>query len=170
MVVRVAERGAREVAISVPENRIGELRSAPSLAISLWADRNRTFEGRLREVSASVDATTRTFAARVAFVAPDEQVQLGMTANVLVPSAASAGALVPATSIYHAGSDPAVWVFDPATGKVGLRKVTLGAFREDGAVILSGLADGEIIVAAGVNKLAPGQTVRLLEPGAAPRG
>ncbi len=163
-VVRVAHLGEREVAISVPENRIAELRRSAEVAIALWASPGRTYRGRVREVSASVDATTRTFAVRVAFADPDDAVQLGMTANVFVAAdGGPSGAIVPATAIYHADQNPAVWVFDLASGKVNLRRVTLGPFREDGVVVLAGVEDGELIVAAGVNKLTAGQSVRLFE-------
>ncbi len=52
---------------------------------------------------------------------------------------------------------------------MSLRPVDLGVFREDGATITRGLADGDWIVAAGVNKLAEGQVVRPYDaPGLAP--
>jgi multidrug efflux system membrane fusion protein len=61
-----------------------------------------------------------------------------------------------------------VWIYDPATRKVSLREVTLDAFREDGALVGAGLADGEWIVAAGVHKLRAGQTVKPWESDGAP--
>jgi hypothetical protein len=45
---------------------------------------------------------------------------------------------------------------------VSLRTVELGAYREDG-VLVTGLTQGQWVVAAGVNKLQPGQTVRPYE-------
>ena len=65
-VFRLARAEEREVAISVPENRIGELTSAKRLVVALWANPQKLYPARVREVSPSVDATTRTFAVRVA--------------------------------------------------------------------------------------------------------
>jgi multidrug efflux system membrane fusion protein len=117
----------------------------------------------VREIAPAVDASTRTFAVRVAIVAPDEDVKWGMTANVLAQGATdvSQAALVPSASIYHAeDGKPAVWIYDPAAGTVALRRVELDAFREDGALLASGVKDGEWIVAAGVHKLRAGQAVK----------
>ena len=65
-VFRLARAEEREVAISVPENRIGELTSAKRLVVALWANPQKLYPARVREVSPSVDAMTRTFAVRVA--------------------------------------------------------------------------------------------------------
>jgi multidrug efflux pump subunit AcrA (membrane-fusion protein) len=77
--------------------------------------------------------------------------------------------LLPLTAVYHTpDGKPAVWVYDGAARTVALRNVTLGAYREDGVVVTAGLAAGEWIVAAGVNKLHAGQAVRPYEaPGRA---
>jgi multidrug efflux system membrane fusion protein len=51
--------------------------------------------------------------------------------------------------------------------------VTIGQYREDGVVVTSGVRDGDLIVAAGVHKLLPGQVVRPYEStatGAVPAG
>jgi hypothetical protein len=44
-----------------------------------------------------------------------------------------------------------------------MRGVELGPYREDGALIASGLHHGEWVVAAGVHKLKQGQTVKPYE-------
>jgi RND family efflux transporter MFP subunit len=81
-VVRIARKGEREVAISVPENKLAELRSASDIRITLWADPQRVFSGKVREVSPIADPVTRTYAARLSILDADATVSLGMTANV----------------------------------------------------------------------------------------
>jgi RND family efflux transporter MFP subunit len=160
-VMKLAREDEREVAISVPENRIGEVTSAPMLAVVLLADPQKIYPARVREVAPGVDSATRTFAVRVAVPDADKRVQWGMTANVVVRRSGSGQAgTVPLSAIYRNDGNPAVWVYDPAAQTVALRPVTIAQFREDGAVVSAGLADGEWIVAAGVHKLRPGQTVR----------
>jgi multidrug efflux system membrane fusion protein len=165
-VARIAREEEREVAISVPENRIGELKSAQQLVAVLSANPGRTYAARVREVSPAVDPTTRTFAVRVTIVDADPSVQWGMTANVglLAPGNASA-ALLPLTSIYQKDGQPAVWRFDPASRQVSLVPIAIGQFREDGVIVTSGVRHGDWIVAAGVHKLIPGQVVRPYEGG-----
>ena len=162
VVMKLAQTGEREVAIAVPEHRLAEVKSAKALAVVLWADPGKRYPARVREIAPAVDAATRTFAVRVAVPGADAALGWGMTANVAVIGSSDAQtARVPLASIYHAAdSKPAVWVFDRASGKVSLRSVELGPFREDGALVTRGLADGEWIVAAGANKLVEGQVVK----------
>ena len=161
-VVRVARADEREVAIAVPENRLDAIRSASRLAVLLWANPDKFYAAKVREIAPAVDAATRTFAVRVSIVAPDAGVQWGMTANVVLEGRGdTSAALVPSSAIYHATDGaPAVWIYDPKAGTVNLRAVTLDAFREDGALVSSGLRDGELVVAAGVHKLRAGQHVK----------
>jgi len=163
-VLRIAREDEREVAISVPENRIGEVKDARALVVALWAQPDRQYRGRVREVSPAVDPTTRTFAVRVTVEEADASVQWGMTANVgVVGAGVSNVALLPLTSIYHHEGRPAVWRYDPASGKVAIAPVQIGQYREDGVVITSGVRNGDWVVTAGVHKLIPGQVVRPYE-------
>ena len=89
-----------------------------------------------------------------------------MTANVaLIAPGDAQAALLPLTSIYQKDGKPAVWRYDPASGQVTLVPVAIGQYREDGVLVTSGVANGDWIVAAGVNKLVPGQVVRPYESG-----
>ena len=164
-VMKLARTDEREVAIAVPENRIGELRAAQRINVVLLANPRRLFSGRVREISPAVDAVTRTFAVRIAVPDADASLGWGMTANVAAVAASTGqSALIPLTSIYHQpDGKPAVWVYDAGARNVSLRAVELGPYREDGVVITRGLNHGEWIVAAGVNKLQPGQSVKPYE-------
>lgn len=165
-VMKLAREAEREVAISVPENRIDELTRAKEIGVALWANPQKIYPARVREISPAVDPVTRTFAVRVAILAPDPSLQWGMTATVgLAGEGAANTALLPLTSLYRQDDKPAVWVYDPKTHKVALRTVTVGQYREDGVVVTAGLAGGEWVVTAGVHKLQPGQTVRPYEGG-----
>jgi len=166
-VMKLAREDEREVAISVPENRIDELARAKAIGVALAASPQKIYPARVREISPSVDPATRTFAVRVAILAPDAALQWGMTATVgLVNAGPANAALLPLTSLYRQDDKPAVWIYDPATHQVALRPVTIGQYREDGVIVTSGLATGDWVVTAGVHKLRPGQTVRPYEGGA----
>lgn len=168
-VLRLARPGEMEVAIAVPENRVGELQAADRIRIGLWAQNPAGEEGgkeaggyagRVREIAPMADPVTRTYAVRVSLLEPDAAVRLGMTATVRLGRGGGKAALVPATAIFQQAGKPAVWVIG-ADGRVALRPVEVAQFREDGALVSAGLAGGERIVAAGVHKLAAGETVRV---------
>ena len=97
--------------------------------------------------------------------------RLGLTGEALIPAAAAAPApadagqaLVPATSVFHQGDAPAVWIVRPADSTLELRPVSVGGYRERTAVITKGLRDGDVIVAAGVHTVFAGETVTATAP------
>ena len=170
VVMRHARETEREVAIAVPEARINELTRSNEMVVILVAEPSQPYRAQVREISPVVDPATRTFAVRVKVADPAPALQWGMTANVIVAAAgATSASLLPATSVYHTvDGRPAVWVFDPAAGKVALRPVVIAQYREDGVVIGSGVSAGEWIVATGANKLHDGQPVRPYEAAGRP--
>ena len=72
--------------------------------------------------------------------------------------------MLPLTALYRKDDKAAVWIVDPKSGVVTLKPVTVGQYRESGVEILQGVAAGDTVVTAGVNKLVAGQVVRPLTP------
>jgi multidrug efflux system membrane fusion protein len=169
IVVKIAERGEREIVISVPEARVDELRNAQALAVELWAAPGRRYVGRLRELAPDTDSVTRTYSARVSILDADEKVGLGMTGKLLVALPTNQRLRrVPMTALYDADGTPKVWVVDPKTSRVNTRHVAVAQAQKDGVLISAGLRDGDIVVTAGVNLLHAGQKVRAVEADSAP--
>ena len=162
-VVTVAADGEREVAISIPESRIEELRMARDLRVSVWAQPGSSWEGTLRELAPATDSITRTYSARIAIRKPDPALlRLGMTASGAVQDAEKGSAIrLPLTAIVDHLGQRQVWVVDPQTSRVALRTVELGSAQHDQVQILAGLAGGETVVSAGVHMLQAGQRVKL---------
>jgi multidrug efflux system membrane fusion protein len=162
-IMRLARADTLEVAISIPEARMPELRSLGAAEISLWADAQAHYAGTLRELSPVADPVTRTYAARVAIRQPDARVLLGMTATVRFLRQEGSNRLsVPLTAVFQHAGQPALWVVD-ADQIVSLRPVAIAAYREDSAILAGGATAGERIVVAGVHKLSSGERVRVIE-------
>jgi membrane fusion protein, multidrug efflux system len=163
-VVKVARLEQKEVAVSVPENRLNELKVANDVDVTLWATPGKTYQGRIREISPSADNVTRTYTVKVTVLDPDAAVQLGMTANVFLKrnGVHIQVARLPLTALFQSGNQPAVWVIDPKTHQVALKAVQIGRYTQDYVTIVSGLNEGDLVVRAGVHKLNPGETVRPL--------
>jgi multidrug efflux system membrane fusion protein len=165
-VMRMARGEEREVVISVPENRLDELKAANDIRVTLWADPGVTYKGQIREVSPGADPVTRTYAVKVSVLDADSRVNLGMTANVLLGSTRPERAIeLPLTALHRSDGKAAVWVVDPATATVKLMPVRLGEYHENTFTVLEGLQAGDLVVTAGVHKLIPGQKVRVPEQG-----
>lgn len=173
-VLRLAQDGEREVAIAIPETQFADLKVGAPAEVTLWSDKSEVahLDGHLRELAPAADPASRTYAARVALNSANERVALGMTAQVRFTEATPHDKLiVPLSAIFQQGDQAAVWIV-ASDNSIGLRLVQVAAYRDNGAVIASGVVAGERIVSAGVHKLSAGEKIRVIEgssPGGNPR-
>lgn len=164
-VLRLARPGAREVLIHVPEGRARGLAPGAPALVRPWATPERHYAAQVRELAPAADAATRSYAVRVAVADADDALPLGATATVAFAGAADAGVLLPLPAVTREGEAARVWVVgEDAT--VRPLAVTVGAWREDGAVVVAGLPQRARVVVAGVHKLIAGMAVRAVEEGA----
>jgi multidrug efflux pump subunit AcrA (membrane-fusion protein) len=70
---------------------------------------------------------------------------------------------LPGTALTEIDGGAAVWVVDPTAMTVSARQVSVLRYDAEAVIIDDGLADGEVVVTAGVHALRPGQEVRLLD-------
>ncbi len=161
-ILTLVQDGEREVEISVPENRVEEVRTAQQIKVSFWALPGVLIEGKIREISPIADAATRTYKVRITLVNPPETIKLGMTASVQISGTGAknqAALEIPLSAVYQTDGSAGVWVVNNEI--VSLKHITVGDFGNAKIQVLSGLTPGEIIVTAGVHKLREGQKVRL---------
>ena len=162
--VSIADEAEPEIVVDVPEDHLAGFKKA-AFEASLASQPGETFEVALREISPQAAAQTRTYRARLKPTTRRE-LPLGATAT-LVAQRAGAGAevaAIPAAAITQKNGRPALWVVHragtEAVGTVELAPVEVEAYRNE-EVLVSGLPAGELIVAAGVHKMAPGLHVAL---------
>ncbi|MFN6961893.1 MAG: efflux RND transporter periplasmic adaptor subunit, partial [Rhodocyclaceae bacterium] len=160
-IFRIAREGEREVAIAIPESRLAGLTIGAAATVELWG--GKTYRGRLRELAPAADAASRTYAARVTILDADAEVMLGRTATVRFAQPAQSELVVPLAAILQLGDKPAVWIID-GDGTVSQRPIEVVRYDDQGAIVASGLQEGETIVAAGAFKLAAGEKVRIAQP------
>lgn len=163
-VVSVARQGALEVLVDIPERNLRDLEGAQAEA-TLWSEGDRRYRAVLRETAPSADPATRTYAVRYSLPDADAAVRLGMTATLrLSGTQATPTARVPLSALFDQGRGPSLWIVDPATGRLSLRPVVVDRYSGQEAFVHGQLAEGELVVAAGVQKLDEGVSVRLAEP------
>lgn len=157
-VVRLAQPQEKEVLVAVPESRIAELRATKRIDVALWAYPKLRLQGELRELSPAADAASRTYAARIRIVNPPPEVQLGMTARVVIDKVLpQAPIVVPLGAVFDQGQGPAVWVV--VENRLQRQPVVVKQFSADGALLAGGLQGGETVVVVGAQRLAEGETV-----------
>ena len=161
-VARLAQHGEMEAVVALPETSLAKARASQAV-VRLWADPDRKFTARLRELSPQADTMTRTYAARFTIENPDDALALGMTATVtLSHTTETAFAKLPLSAILNRGTGAAVYVVE-SSGALALLPVTIASFAADAALVTSGVHDGDRIVTLGVQKLVVGQRVRAVE-------
>ncbi len=166
-VVSIANQVEPEVVVDVPEDQLASFKTAQFKA-SFAAAPDDLFDVTLRELSPQAAAQTRTYRARLKPTA-ERVLPLGATATLFVDykGAQTDVAAVPASAITQSGGKPALWVVhkvaDKAAGKVSLLPVKVRGYRND-EVLVSGPPAGDLVVIAGVQKMAPGLEVALGAP------
>jgi RND family efflux transporter MFP subunit len=170
-VVSIANPGEPEIVADVPEDHLAAFKGSRYKAW-LAAAPDQTFEVVLRELAPQAAAQTRTYRARLKPAAP-RSLPLGATATLVVERAAAQNAAqaqaaaIPAAAITQDKGQPAVWVVhrtgSEPVGTVQLARVAVHGYRNDDALI-SGLPAGQLVVTAGVQKMAPGLKVALRGP------
>lgn len=162
-VVTLATEREPEIVVDVPEDQVAGLRKAQFKA-TLASAPNESFDVVLRELAPQASAQTRTYQARLKPTSA-QRLPLGATATIVAQRAATGTpvATVPSAAITQTGGKPAVWVVrrqTDASATVELVPVTVHGYRND-EVLLSGPNAGELVVTAGVQKMAPGLRVAL---------
>jgi RND family efflux transporter MFP subunit len=168
-IISIANEGEPEIVADVPEDHLNAFKASRYKAW-LQSAPEEAFEVVLRELSPQAAATTRTFRARLRPADP-RSLPLGATATLVVERSVgeAPAAAIPASAITQDKGKPAVWVVrrtgSEAVGTVDLLGVSVHGYRNDD-VLVSGPKAGEMVVTAGVQKMAPGLKVAL--PGAVP--
>lgn len=162
-VLRIAADGVRDVVFSVPEDRVAALKVGMPVSLRVWAQ-NAAMAGKVREVAASSDPVTRTYAVKVSV--DGQAPPLGATVTVSVDAGAVTGTPViklPTSALRREGQATAVWVLDKAAMTV--RPQVIQVLTADGneVVVASGLQPGMLVVSAGVHVLSPGQKVTIYQ-------
>ncbi|MFM6990977.1 MAG: efflux RND transporter periplasmic adaptor subunit [Rhodoferax sp.] len=168
-VVRIAQDGARDVVFSVPEDKIHQVKLGSEVEVRVWAGKG-VYQGKVREVSASADPVTRTFAIKVGLVTADV-LALGTTVSVVPRALDRSGPAViklPTSALQHDGKAVAVWVLERASMTVRLQPIAIATADGNDVVVQTGLQPGMEVVIAGVHVLSPGQKVTVYQEKSAP--
>jgi membrane fusion protein, multidrug efflux system len=164
-----------DVQFSVPQDRIGELRTrindGDSLPVTaLDRTRETTLDtGRFLAMDNQVDVQTGTVRAKASFANTQNNLFPSQFVNARLLLRTVKGAIVvPVNALRHSSNGDYVYVLDSMTRTVALRKVVRGVGMVDKVQIASGLATGEQVITEGADRLKDGATVVL--PGDKPMG
>ena len=160
MIAQIVDLEQIEVLVAVPESRMAGLKVGDDVTIKLWADRQKTYTGKVREISPEASSATRAFDMRISIADADEAIKLGMTAGVRFAKKDEVQEIeIPTAALTQINGKTSVWVIDK-NNIANPREVVAGQFSENGTNIISGLQVNEMIAMAGVHTLIKGQKVK----------
>ncbi len=165
-VVTLAQLDEKEIHFDVPEHRLQEIQSQQAVDVSLWANDERLLKARIREIASAADPASRTYRVKASLLEGLDTAQLGMTATVHVDAKTASGIAIPLSAVYtpqNQPDHPAVWLIDEEAATVKSVPVRLGETLAGERIAVEGVAAGQLLVSAGVQRLAEGQAVRLPE-------
>ncbi|MDB6083251.1 MAG: Toluene efflux pump periplasmic linker protein TtgD [Gammaproteobacteria bacterium] len=173
----LAWSGDIDVDLDAAANDVAKISAGQHATVTFPALPGRRFAARVRELAPAADPQSRTYRVKLTLTEGTAAVRIGMTGDALMTPAdqdnvsgaraAPAHALplfrIPATAVFHRGKDPAVWLIRSPDSILELRPVTVRGYSERSAIV-SGLADGDNLVWAGVHTVYAGQHVKPVKP------
>jgi len=152
---RLVRDGEIELMAEATETRLHSIVAGQPARVTA-AGVPKPFDGQIRLVEPTVDATTRLGVVRVALPA-DGALRPGLFARGQIETARREGVTVPQSAILYGAAGVTVQVVKD--GVVAERRVTLGLQDADGVEILEGVAAGEAVVARAGGFLRDGDRV-----------
>ncbi|MBY0447144.1 MAG: efflux RND transporter periplasmic adaptor subunit [Hyphomonadaceae bacterium] len=144
-----------------PETDLALVRKGVKLQAETAAFPGRTFSGSIAQVDSRVDPATRTVRARAILSNRDGALKPGMLLTVRLQADPRRNPAVPETALIERGDQALVYrvAQGPAGPTAEAAAIRIGR-RQNGLVeVLEGVAVGDQIIVAGVNRVRPGQVV-----------
>ena len=158
-VVKLAEVNMLRLRVPVPESLTGFIRNGDTANIRVQAT-GESFAGKVSRNTASLDTATRTMQVEIDVPNKNDKLTPGMYADVSLDVRRAGDTLaVPVQAVDESGSQPVVLVVNK-DNRVERRPVKIGISTPDRVGILSGLNDGERVIAANLSNFQPGELVR----------
>ena len=157
-IVEIANVDRVEVAASVPAGHLGAVRAGQAAIVTSESAAGRTFTGQVVAIAPAVDPATNAAIARVRLANPDHALRVGAYAEVHLALREKRAALtVPAGALQRGEAGTFVYV---VSGEQATRTaVQVGIETPDGIELLSGVEEGQQVLASAVHGL--GERARL---------
>jgi RND family efflux transporter MFP subunit len=166
MVVRLAQPGEREAVFNIAEGAFKTAPKTPTVTVHLVSNPEISTSGPVRYVSPQADPATRTYTVRISLPNAPPQMRLGANVVGTVTLDQRQTVTIPASALFQKDGKPAVWIVEKDR-TVQLKPITVQRYQGDTVIVGHGLAQGDVVVTAGVQKLLPGQKVALMDASAA---
>jgi RND family efflux transporter MFP subunit len=161
MIVTISQLSAREGVFSVGEQVAAEVPVGLPVRVALQSDPTVGVNGSVREISPRADPVTGTYTVKVSLPDAPDAMRLGAVVIGTVEAQGNVVAILPATAVFDTNGQPTVWIVSRKDLVVQRHPITADRFETDTVTVSKGLNNGDLVVTAGVHRLAEGQKVSL---------
>ena len=123
---------------------------------------NKVFEGEVFSIDNQIDEVTRSIKVRALLDNKNHELKQGMLMLVDLKAASRDALIISESALVPLGSNNFVFVLNEAGGTVERRKIAIGERLAGAVEVLSGLNAGDKVVTHGLQKVRPGQKVKVL--------
>ena len=147
--------------IKVPENYVGVLKTGLKAEVTSSAYK-KIFNGKIETISSRIDPSTRSILSRIVVDNSDSEIIPGqlMTVKIIYDEIDQIG--VPESAVTIQGNTAFVYTVD--NDVVEKRNIEIGKRNFGKVSVLSGLNEGEIVIAEGVSKVRDKAKVKIITP------
>lgn len=161
-VFTIAVDGGRDAVFQVPEVAfLNPPSDRGPIDIRLVSNPSVHASGRIREISPTIDTATGTVKVKIAVDQPPADMGLGAAVIGEASYRSGRGVVLPWTALASEGGASAVWVVDPKTQAVALRRVAIDRYMTGEFLVADGLTEGDTVVTAGSQLLFPNDKVEI---------
>ena len=159
-VAKLVAVGRMKVKIAVPEGEMAQITVGRKAYVTISALGGTPMQGTVTEKGVEADPLSRSYEVKINLPKADKKMLPGMVAEVALDGVERQTACVIPAHVVQIDELNNEFVWLAVDGKAVKRLVTVGDFTAEGVTITSGLADGDMVITAGAQKVSEGMRVK----------
>lgn len=160
-IAKLVAVGRMKVKISVPESEIAQISIGQKADVTIEALGGASMQATVTEKGVAADPLSRSYDVKLSLPKADRKLLPGMVADVALRGGNTSMACILPAHIVQIDERNNEFVWLAVGGKAVKRIVTVGGFTADGVTVTSGLADGDMVITAGAQKVSEGMRVEI---------
>jgi len=166
-IIRISQEDELKIVCSITEKDFPQLKKGMKAEVTVDAFPGKIFEGTVSVISPTIDPSTRT--AEIEIRIPNEKYKLrsGMFARIKLYLGEKKALTVPTVALNKMPGTGSYYVYVVKDNKAIMKNVKTGIRQDNLTEIIDGLAEKELVVIRGQNRLYDGARVSIEERGVA---
>ncbi|UIE39070.1 efflux RND transporter periplasmic adaptor subunit [Leptodesmis sichuanensis] len=165
-ITNIIQNDALELRMSVPANRLSQLRTGLTVELIDPNSRDRISTGQVSFISPSVDQAAQAVLVKAVFPNSNDKLRNGQSVEGRIIWDRGTGLLIPTTAVLQMSGKSFAYVAetDKSDGKeqkvARMRPVELGDIQQQSYQVLNGLKPGESLIVSGILRLRDGVPIK----------